>query len=192
MCSAAALALGLAMPATATTITVTSAPFVNTGWVSSGSLPSSWADFGPTAGVATGSVFNEYMAPGGDSSPYAYVGANSYIIGDFAATSVFSLYWGSADSFNTIAFTDTNGAVTTFGLGGEAIPGLSLDTDSSAYVTFQDTGALWTEVKFTSGGNSFEFADVSFTALPTPEPNSIALLAGGLLICAGAVRRRKK
>ena len=192
--SVVALSLGLTIPAGATTTIVTTGPFVDTGWVNSGSLPSSWADFGPAAGVVTGSVFDQYAAPTGDTTPYTYVGANSYIIGDFAPTAVFSLYWGSADSFNTIAFTDTNGVVTTFGQGGQAIPGLSLGTNTSSYVTFEDTGALWTEVKFTSGAAAFEFDDVGIGVVaPTPEPTTIALMAGGLLaIGAGALRRRKK
>jgi hypothetical protein len=56
-------------------------------------------------------------------------------------------------------------------------------------VLFSTTG-VWDSVKFTSSQNSFEFADIQ--VVPSPEPASMALLAGGLLaIGAGAIRRRK-
>ena len=190
--SVAALSLGITMTASATTVSVTSGPFVDIGTFNSGTMPSGWTASGPYAGVVSGSVYNVNLAPTGDTTPYAWVGPQSVITAAYSAPiSYFGLYWGSEDSYNAIAFTDTNGVTTKYGFNGISIPGLTYDGMTSNYVSFTDTGAAWKTVTFTSGALAFEFDDVTTTAA-TPEPASIALLAGGLLaIGAGAVRRRK-
>ena len=194
--SVAPLLLGLCVQASAATVSVNTGPFVDNGSFNSGVLPAGWVASGYNVGIATGNKFNVYAAPTGDTTAYAYVGPGGSIMGSFAASPIssLSLYWGSADSYNNISFTDSNGTVTAYGFGGAAVPGLSLDTDTSAYVTFADTGAAWTSVTFSSNGFSFEFDDISTTAATAmPEPSSMLLLASGLVaVGAGTLRRQNR
>jgi hypothetical protein len=53
---------------------------------------------------------------------------------------------------------------------------------------YADPGTTFTSAGFSSTQDSFELDNI---ATATPEPASIATLAGGLLIVAGAIRRRK-
>jgi hypothetical protein len=195
--SLAAISICFAIPASATTVTITAGPFTSvagatTATFDSGVLPPNFTASGPSAGVVTGSVTNQYAAPLGDTTAYAYAGPGSSLTETFATpVSYFGLYWGSPDTYNTLSFTDTNGVTTVWGEGGTPVPGLVTNQTTPAYVNFWDSGVAWKSVTWTSSVAAFEF-DNAASGSPTPEPASVGLLAGGLLaIGVGVIRRRK-
>jgi hypothetical protein len=152
---------------------------------------------GPNAGTASTSVTNQYTQPAGDTTPFAYVGVGSSLTANFAGgiTSL-DLLWGSPDTWNFITFVGTGGSVT-YSPGSGLLASLSPVNSGSQTVLFTaGPGVIWTSVIFTSTLAAFEFDNVSTlaaaTASATPEPATLALLAGGLLaIGIGTVRRRK-
>jgi len=179
----------------ATTVSISAGPTspsgVTTDTFNSG-VPANYTLSGPYAGIVSGDVFNVYRAPAGDSTPYLYVGPNSLITASYAAAPIttFGLYWSTIDDYNSIAFTDVNGITTTF-LPTNIFPVADVNTATSLFVTFTDSGAAWKSVAFLSSITSFEFDNVSAgSTSASPEPASIALLAGGLLT-VGILRRRK-
>jgi hypothetical protein len=205
--SVAALSLGLTLPASADLITISATNQVSglPGSVTTTfDAPYSGWSFTGASGVVSGSVLDQYYAPGAgpnptgdyvgpDTSMYAYVGVPggeaTYTPG--TAFNEISFLWGSADTYNSLTFTGSGGSET-YGQGGMVVFGLTLDDNSSNYVTFIDTTGVWTSVSFISSTAAFEIDNVSILPVPAPEPASIALLAGGLLaIGAGAIRRKK-
>lgn len=187
--SIAALSLGLSISAGATTITTSAGPgsgLINFDPTSTGFT------FSGNAGIVSGSVSGAYAAPAGDATNYAFVGTGgTATYTNAAGFNTFGLYWGSPDQYNTIKLVSAGGTEV-YGNGGTALsftPGFQGNPDK--YVTFSGS-TVWTSVIFTSATAAFEFDNVSASTAATPEPASIALLAGGLLaIGAGAIRRRK-
>lgn len=192
--SVAAISLGLSIPAgAAPVLTITSGMFSTQAGATStsfdgGTLPAGFTASGPNAGVVSGSLQYVYADPTGDATPYAYAGPGSSVTYTFASpANYFGLYWGSPDAYNLLTFTDVNNVTTTYDL-----PGAYLNNQTAVYANLFDTGANWKSVTFTSTTAAFEFDNVATALLATPEPTSIALLAGGLLaIGFGALRRRK-
>jgi hypothetical protein len=80
----------------------------------------------------------------------------------------FGLFWGSIDSYNSIAFysgVSTTPFLTLFGNNLNAVPALGFNSDQSgaltnAYVTF--TYLSFDRIVLASSGNSFEFDNVSY------------------------------
>ena len=90
------------------------------------------------------------------------------------------------------AITDNSGATHSYtGASLASEFGLNATGSTSYYVNFFATpGTTFTAAGFGSANQfAFEFDNV---ATATPEPGTVAMLAGGLLVLAGAVRRRRK
>ena len=190
--SVAALSLGLTIPAGATSVTLTSgmtSTQVGAATTDFETTPSN-VTFSGASGIVSGNSFDQYSAPTGDTTKFAYAGVGGVVTESFATPITYlGLYWGSPDSYNTLTVTDTNGVTTAYVPGQGILSSLTPNQQTAQYVNFFDTGAAWKSVTFTSSLAAFEFDNVaSFTA--TPEPASLALLAGGLLT-VGILRRRK-
>lgn len=195
--SFAALALGLTIPAGATTVTLTTGLFSTQAGAVNTTFDSTTPGFvfsPTTSGIATGSTVNLRAAPTADTTAYAWVTTGGSIVDTFAApVSYLGLYWGSPDTYNTLIITDVNGVATSYIPGSGLLAGLTANQSTAQYVNFFDTGAAWASVTFLSSTAAFEFdnvATIAATTTATPEPASIALLAGGLLV-VGIKRRRK-
>jgi len=146
-------------------------------------------------GTANTSVINYYLDPLAGSGYYAYAEQNNAVYANFASgIDSLELLWGSPDQYNAITFysgMNETGTSETYVPGVGLLSGLTPSQMGGSVVTFSTTG-VWDSVAFSSTGNTFEFALGTPVAVSTPEPASIALLAGGLLaIGAGAIRRRK-
>jgi hypothetical protein len=202
--SVAALSLGLSIPAAAVTITVGgSAPAGSAGITfgagntatGGGVTSSSFTGGAATANTSTVNLALDPL-PAGNTSYFAYTPQNpvgTITLNFTGGISDLSLLWGSPDGSNQITFSGPSGSVTVTATSA-AGSGLVLNAQTSQFVNIA-LGGTYTSATFSSGINSFEFAnvaDVAAAAAASPEPASIALLAGGLLaIGAGAIRRRK-
>ena len=194
--SAAALSLGLTIPAGAT-VTATVSSTLPAGYATQnfGATLASSTNLGATytstgvAGTASTSVVNAYTDPFSGAGTFAYAEAGGSVTATLGSgITTLALLWGSPDTYNTISF-NKDGSFTP---GSGILSGLNPNQATSQYVIFSGlTGD--TSITFSSSANSFEFDTLVPSAVtPSPEPASIALLAGGLLaIGAGAIRRRK-
>jgi hypothetical protein len=204
--STAALALALVGQAGATTITIGGTVVAGEGQKSSVAGATTMTFNGltslPTGIVAIGTTPSNplvnppnapgvYAAPTGDTSTYLTTGTGTIVDMAIAAnTTYFGFYWGSVDNVNLFQINQSNG--TSFTISGATLatlPGVVVNGSNSYFVNFYaDAGTTFTSAGFSSTVNSFEFDNIATAA---PEPASIAMLAGGLLVVAGAVRRRK-
>ncbi len=205
--SSAALALALVSQVEATSVTLGGIAVAGEGMETSvagaktmtfdgmTTLPAGFAAIGttPTNPLVISSVTNQYLAPTGDTSNYLTTGTGTIV--DLAiptGSTYFGFYWGSVDTYNLFEIKESNG--TTFDLSGGKLaslfPASPVNGSNSYFVNlYADQGTTFTSAGFSSSTNAFEFDNVT-TA--TPEPATIAMLAGGLLIVAGAVRRGRR
>jgi hypothetical protein len=202
--SSAALALAFVSHAGATTITIGGTSVSGQGEETSvagattttfnglTALPSGFSSTGttPSDPLVNGSVLNVYKTPTGDTSTYLTTGTG-YIIDTLGKdTDYFGFYWGSLDNYNTFQIDESNGSV--FQITGAQLAcqfGIAADATSSYYVNlYADPGTTFTAAGFASSNYAFEVDNV---ATATPEPGTVALLSGGLLIVSGVLRRRK-
>ena len=104
------------------------------------------------------------------------------------------LYWGSIDTYNSIAFYNDNTLVTTITgtqvLASNGVPGDQSGSGSNRYVNiYFSANEVFNKVTFISNGVAFELDNVAFRE--APEPGALALFGVGLLGTA-LVRRRRK
>ncbi len=200
----AALALALVSTAGATTVTLGNAisvpgeglmslqpGAVTTTFDGLTAMPSNFIVINTTPAVplVQGSSTNVYLAPTGDTSTYVSVGTGAVLDILPAGITYFGFDWGSVDAYNDFEISQSDG--TTLDVNGAALAAafaVPADGVSSYFVNFfADPGTTFTAAGFSSSVNSFEFDNV---ATATPEPGTLAMLAGGLLIVIGTLRRR--
>ncbi len=160
-----------------------------------------WAINSGSAAVVTGSVTNQHSAPFGsppgnglpDSTPYVAVGpsgSGSVTVTNFGTHNYFGIWWGSADQYNKLSF--SNGATFTPGLSGflTGIPyGSPTDPLANQYVNFVfDTP--FSSFTMESTAPAFEADNIAIGDLAVPEPATLILLGSGLL-GIGVYARRK-
>jgi hypothetical protein len=159
------------------------------------------ACFGDGA-LVTGSVSGRYATPLGISDTYLSI---PYDQSSGSATFLtpgsyndFGLYWGSVDTYNSIAF--YNGANLVGDFSGSSIsPPLLADGNQTAwtsnrYVNFFFTGSdQYDRIVITSTNYAFESDNHAFGNVRTsvPEPEALSLFALGLLGLGFATRRKK-
>jgi hypothetical protein len=105
-------------------------------------------------------------------------------------TSFVSFLWGSPDDYNKLVVTTNLGSYTfqSSNLLGLVYEG---NQDFASYVGFTAIGESIESLTFSSSSNAFEASNFSVTT-PVPEPESYALLLGGLGVVGFMVRRRRQ
>ena len=102
-----------------------------------------------------------------------------------------SFLWGSPDTYNTLTVTFTGGsqAFTTASLAFAVSNG---DQSFSQYVQFAGTsGSKITGLTFNNVPSTNAFETANYSVTPVPEPETYALLLGGLGVVGFLARRRK-
>lgn len=117
-------------------------------------------------------------------SPFTAVAGGATAIYSFGQDAdSFSFLWGSVDRVNTIQLFDDGALVDT-------ISGALFRPRGSAgipFLTVAVTNVLFDELRFSSGGNSFEYANLSVSEVPLPAGFVLLVSAlGGLVL----LRRR--
>jgi hypothetical protein len=95
--------------------------------------------------------------------------------------------WGSVDRHNSVKITD-GGSVFEF-IGGADVPQGDGNRFEEQYFSY--TGSSITSLQFISKGTAFEVDRLSAVAAPVPEPETYALMLGGLAAVTFVARRRK-
>ena len=134
--------------------------------------------------VEQGSSPFAYMAPTGDTTPYLALGSSkafATITEDvkFAGTATkFGLYWGSADTYNTLTFLLNGVSVGSFNGSVVGTANKSGNTNMSGYVNF--TGA-YNEITLKTTQPNFEVDNLAVGGIPEPSTWAMMLLGfGGL------------
>jgi PEP-CTERM motif len=178
----------------ATFDTITAQPYLST--TSSGTFVDGGATFS-----GSGVVMNNggqgsaglYATPYGDATNYlAVLGGGSEEIAFSGLKSSFGLYWGSVDTYNSLAFYNGDTLVATISGADVAPPmtanGGQTDYASNGYVLLSAL-PQFDRVFATSSSNSFEFDNV---VAGVPEPSTWAMLLLGFAGLGYAGFRRSK
>lgn len=157
-----------------------------------------FATFSGPNQVVNGSVSNQYAAPYNDSGNYLAVETTGSETISFAdPISYFGFYWGSVDSYNSVAVYNGSQLLATFT--GADVPGATADGTQSGdannvYVNLLanlGTGETFTSIVLSSTQPAFEVGNFSYKVANVPEPTAtLGLLAFGV-VSAGSLMKRK-
>ena len=110
----------------------------------------------------------------------------------------FGIYWGSLDSWNTVAFLSNHVQIAAFsGSDIATLTGLAADGDqqslaSNRYINFDLGTTFYDEVVLSTANFNFEVDNIAFGDAPVgiPEPRSLMLL--GFALCGALVLSRRR
>lgn len=148
-----------------------------------------YASCGGDLVFATGSASGLYAAPAGDTTGYVSVPnpSASTLTATFnlgTTADYFGLFWGSIDSYNSIAFYLNNVLVASFSgtdIVGAGANGNQVSYTSNRYVNFDFGSSLYDTVSLTSHGFAFESDNHAFRNTATvSEPFTLAIFCLGL------------
>ena len=146
--------------------------------------------------IVYGTAWNsEYTSPTFDSGAYLAVGdaspTSTVTFGSGRGASYFGFYLGTPDSYNSVTFNGSDGSSVTFD--GALLSAYSASTTGGAYYlgVFSTAGTNFTSIVFQSNGNSMETDNHAFVLAPVPEPETYAMLLGGLGLIGFTARRRR-
>jgi hypothetical protein len=145
--------------------------------------------------IANTTAANQYALPAGYSGNYmALLGGQQEVLTFGGRTmDLFGLFWGSIDSYNSIAFLLNGKVVGTYVGSSLAAPiaasGDQTGNNSNAYVTFNFGVPSFDEVILASADNSFEFTNVAAAA---PEPATWAMMILGFIAVGFVSYRRSR
>ena len=180
VCSAQAMTFvsyGTALPAGETLIT----DFSTSAGLTGGTLVT-----GSASGVTAAPAYN--ATPTFDTAQYLSVGGGQSATLTFAPTTEVSVYIGSLDGYNTLAFGGAGGATFT-GSDLGAISGADDGNQTAANTNGRfifDFSAPVTSATFSSSSNAFEVASLAGGAVPEPATWALMLVGFG---AAGATLR---
>ena len=138
--------------------------------------------------VATDSIANVRLKPLGLSGTYFVVSKGGSATVQVGGASTFSFLWGSPDLFNSLILDTSSGIETFTGLDFQTlfgIPANGSNANTRLITIAGDPGQWINNVTFASSGIAFELNVVS----AVPEPETFALLLGGLLLCLYVANR---
>lgn len=146
--------------------------------------------------TVAGTMPGQYAQPAPASPPDAYQAVQTGGASTFNFTNalgVFSFYWGSIDTYNTIEFRRGDGTLVQAFTGSAFAAPANGNQSASATnrrVTFGFTGQeAVKKVVLTSSQNAFEYDTLAIAGIPEPTTWAMMILGFGLI--GGAMRSRK-
>jgi hypothetical protein len=170
-----------------------------------GSLPSYQFSGGTLSGsgaVEDTSVVGKFAQPAGDATGFlsvSYPSASGEVHLLFSnPENYFGFYWGSMDSYNSVAFLENDEPIATYsgtnvaGLTGLVANGDQQSARSNRYIEFNFDAGFYEEVILSTTGYGFEVDNIAFGDPPSPisEPSTLPVLVTSLSALA-LVRRRR-
>jgi len=147
--------------------------------------------------LVTGTAWDlEYTTPTYDTTSYLAVGnaapTASVTFDAGMGASYFGFYLGTPDSYNSVTFNGSDGSHTTID-GYQLVNYSAQSPTGSFYLGVQSTsGTVFTSIVFHSDGDSMETDNHAYVlAAAVPEPETYAMLLGGLGLMGFIARRRR-
>ncbi|MEH2334592.1 Npun_F0296 family exosortase-dependent surface protein [Nostoc sp.] len=183
-----------------------SVPGVTTVDFESGAPTTGFATYSTPNGIVQGTVPSQYAEPAGDESKYLTISpVGSNVIGSTGSVTInfkqaldyFGLYWGSVDTYNSIAFFNGSTLLNTFT--GDKVPGTrasgnQISPEDNVFVNFlAGPGETFDKIVLSSTDIAFESDNHSYRVANVPEPTTtLGLLAFGVMSAGSFVKRKLK
>jgi hypothetical protein len=157
-----------------------------------GKVSFTWA--GVTNPFVTGNVSGQYAPPTPlDDTRYLTIGSpgrpNQVTVEFLKPVIYFGFYMGSPDSYNSLDVYGADGFHETYS-GAALLNPANGDQSLGAFVNFNASGGTITRIEFGSSQAAFEIDNFAY-ATSTPEPISVFLIGGGLLLLGSKRIRRR-